>query len=354
MNQYRKLILLFILFTACISLSSCSSKKEAEESSSVVLNIYNWGDYIDPNVISIFTKETGIKVNLETYATNDEMYVKVKNGGTSYDLLCPSDFMIERMLHENLLQKIDTTNIPNYKNISKRFKNLSFDPNNEYSVAYMWGTIGIMYNSKVIKEPVDSWNILWDKKYARNIFMLDSERESIGVSLKRLGFPLNSRDPAQLQKAKQALMDQKKLVLAYTIDDARDKMIAGEAALGVVWSGDAIYSQAIDPDLKYVIPKEGSNLWFDGLVIPKTSKHKKEAEMFIDFLCRPEIALANTNFIGYSTANEKARELLPPEVANDPVYWPSDEDLKNCELFQDMGPFKKEYDRMWIEVLSSK
>lgn len=331
-----------------MALATAGCSKEDQ----VVLNVYNWGDYIDESVIKEFEKEYNIKVNYEDYATNEEMYVKIKSGGTNYDVVFPSDYMIEKMIKEDLLLKLDMNNIPNFANIDDRFKNLDFDPNNEYSVPYMWGTLGIIYNTKMVQEPVDSWDILWDSKYEGQILMLDSQRDSIGVALKKLGYSLNTRDINELEQAKEELIKQKPLLLAYVGDEVKDMMIGEEAALAVVWSGDAVYMMSENKDLRYVVPKEGSNYWFDNMVIPKTSQNKKEAELFINFMCKPEIGLKNTQYIGYSTTNKETMKLLDSEILNNEVAYPSNDIINNCEVFLDLGDFIKEYDRVWTDIKS--
>ena len=203
------------------------------------------------------------------------MYAKIKDGSSNYDLVIPSDYMIEKMIKENLVEKLDFNNIPNYKYIGKDFKHLSYDPKDQYSVPYMWGTIGIVYNTKIVKKPVDSWNILWDKDYKDQIIMFNSVRDAMAIALKKLGYSMNSENPEQIKQAANALIEEKPLVQAYMVDEVKDAMISGEAAVAPVWSGDASIITSENPDIKYVIPKEGSNKWFDALVIPKGSKHKK-------------------------------------------------------------------------------
>lgn len=337
-------VVMLLLVLAVIALSSCGKKDQ------VVLNVYNWGDYIDESVIPLFEKEYGIKVNYDTFSTNEDMYVKIKSGGGNYDVLFPSDYTIKRMINEGMLAKVNMDNIPNYKYIADRFRNLAYDPENEYSVPYMWGTVGILYNTTMVKEPVTSWKILWDEKYKKQILMLDSQRDSIGITLKMLGYSMNTRNPEELQAAKEALIEQKPLVLAYVGDDVKDKMIAGEAALAVVWSGDAVFMQWENEDLAYAVPEEGSNLWFDAMVIPATSKHQKEAELFINFMCDPEIAFKNTDYIGYSTPHTEAFKMLDPELANDKTAYPDEADVANCEVFEDLSNYMAEYDRIWTEV----
>ncbi|WP_420834412.1 ABC transporter substrate-binding protein [Clostridium novyi] len=325
------------------SLSGCGKGKDT-------LNVYNWGDYIDESVIKEFEKEYNVKVNYETFATNEDMYVKIKKGGTDYDVLVPSDYMITKMINENMLEKIDMNNIPNYKDIPSKFKNLAFDPKNQYSVPYMWGTVGIIYNTKLIKDNIDSWDALWNPKYKGQILMVDSQRDAIAVALKKLGYSMNTTNKAELEKAKQELIKQKPLVHAYVGDEVKDLMTDEEGAIAVVWSGDAVTMMKNNKNLRYVIPKEGSNLWFDNMVIPKGSKHKKEAEMFINFMTRPDIALKNVRYIGYSTPNTKTLEMMTPEERNNKTAYPEDAKIKKCDVFVDLGDFIKEYDRAWTEI----
>ena len=336
-------IFIFILTTI---FSGCNSKDQT------VLNVYNWGDYIDTNVINQFTKETGIKVNYDTFATNEEMYVKINQGNASYDIAIPSDYMIEKMIKEGLVEKIDFENIPNYQYMDPLFKDLDFDPNNEYSVPYMWGTLGILYNKTMVDDPVDSWDILWNSKYEKQILMLDSQRDSLAIALKKLGYSMNSTNDNELEASKNALIEQRPLVLAYVGDEVKDKMIGEEAAIAVVWSGDAIVMQRENEDLEYVIPKEGTNLFFDSIVIPSTATHKAEAEQFIDFLCRTDIALKNTEYIGYSTPHTEARKQLNPEIANSPIAYPDKEYLTGAEIFIDLGTYVEKYNKVWTEIKS--
>jgi len=345
MNKLIRLCgLALLLIAGMVPLTSCGS--------GVTINVYNWGDYIDEDVLADFTKETGIRVNYSTYARNEELYEKIKRGASDYDVVVPSDFMISRMVNEGLLEKLDFSNIPNFSNIDRRFTGLTYDPSDEYSVPYMWGTLGIIYNTEMVDDVVDSWDILWDEKYSKQIFMYESMREIISIGQKRFGFSINDRNTDNLNMVKASLIEQKALVQAYVDESVKDKMIGNEGALAVAFSGDAIYSIEENPALDYIVPKEGSNLWFDALVIPKGSKHKKEAEAFINYLCRPDVALKNTEYVGYSTSNAEAFKLLPEEIQNDPIYWPSDDVLERCEVMIDLGEFTSEYDRAWTEILS--
>ncbi len=338
--------LILMVVICAIALVGCGGGKKAERE----LKVYNWGDYIDPDVLADFEKETGIHVIYDTFATNEDMYVKIKSGGSDYDVAIPSDYMISRMIRDGLLEKIDTSKIENYKLIGKDYKDLPFDPKNEYSVPYMWGTVGIVYNTKMVTDPVDSWSILWNPKYAKQIFMLDSPRDSIGITLKYLGYSLNTGNEAELEAAGKKLIEQKPLVLAYVVDEVKDKMIAGEGALAVVWSGDAVFMMEKNPDLAYAIPKEGTNYWFDSMVILKGAKHKAEAEEFINFMTRPDIAKRNVEYIGYASPIPEVVKMLDPEVQKDLASYPPKEMFKNWEVFSDLSENLPKYDKVWTEV----
>lgn len=317
-----------------------------------VLNVYNVGDYIDENIITLFEEKTGIDVQYETYDTNEMMYQKVKSGSTNYDLIFPSDYMVEKMKSEGLLQKIDFKNIPNMKYIDKSFLNPIYDETNEYSVPYMWGTFGILYNKKMVKEPVDSWNILWNPKYKGNIMMFDSVRDTMGISLKRLGYSMNTTNPKEINEAMKELMKQKDLVLAYVNDEGKDRLLGEEVAMGIAYSGDAVTLMEENPNLAYAIPKEGTNKWVDAMAIPKSAQNKKEAEMFINFLLDPEIAKMNAEYIGYSTPNVGALKLLDKEVTSNPVAYPPKSVMDKTETFIDLGDKLRLYDEAWIKLKS--
>ena len=319
--------------------------------------IYNWGEYIDPEVLDMFEEETGIQVIYEEFETNEIMYPKIQSGAIAYDLVCPSDYMIQKMIQNDLLQPLNFDNIPNAKNIGQVYyeKSRQFDPDNQYSIPYCWGTVGILYNTKMVEEHIDSWTVLWDTQYKDNILMQDSVRDAFAVALKTLGYSLNSTSIHELTQAKDLLVQQKPLVQAYVIDQVRDKMIGNEAAIGVIYSGEAIYTQTENPDLAYVVPKEGSNMWIDSWVMPKNAPNKENAEKFLDFLCRPEIALMNFEYITYSTPNEKARELIEdPAIRNSEIAFPGDSILSRCETFTYLGEDADEvYNQLWREVKSN-
>lgn len=352
----RVLSLICVLSLIVCSMTACGGSDKSSDAGE--LNIYNWGEYFDPDALAMFEEETGIKVTYDEYETNEVMYPIIANQAANYDLVCPSDYMIQRMISEDLLQEIDFSKIPNLKYVDQMYLDASkeFDEENKYSVPFTWGTVGILYNKTMVKEPVDSWKILWDTKYKDNILMQNSVRDAFGITLKYLGYSLNSRDEGQLEQAKQKLIEQKKsgVVQAYVVDEVRDKMIGNEAAIGVIYSGEALTCQKENPDLEYVIPKEGSNLWIDAWVIPKGAKNKANAEKFLDFVCRPEIAKMNFNYITYSIPNSEGRKLLDEEYRNSTIAFPDYNSMTNCETFQYLGTKTDEiYNKKWKEVMSN-
>ena len=321
------------------------------------LYVYNWGEYIDPEVIKMFEKETGIKVHYEEFETNEEMYTIVATGAREYDVICPSDYMVQKMMQNDLLAELDYDNIPNIDNIGSQYLKSAegFDPGNRYCVPYCWGTVGIMYNKKMVDEPVTSWSILFDEKYKGQILMQNSVRDAYCVGLKYLSYSLNSMNEDELKEATDLLIKQKPLVQAYVVDQVRDKMIKNAAALGVIYSGEAIYMQRENENLDYVVPDEGSNVWIDGWVITKNSKHKEAAEAFINYMCDPEIALMNFNEITYSTPNTAARELIEDEdIRNSEIAFPDESILGRCEVYNYLGTKGDElYDSYWTRVGAS-
>lgn len=329
------------------------------------LFVYNWGEYIDETVVEQFQEETGIKVTYDHFETNEEMYPVIEAGAVNYDVVCPSDYMIQKMAKNGLLAELNLENIPNLENIDPQYLEMSksFDPENKYSVPYTWGTVGILYNTKLLAEkglPVPTkWSDLWNPAYEGEILMQDSVRDAFMVALKSMGYSMNSVDETELQAAKQLLIDQKPLVQAYVIDQVRDKMIGGEAAIGVIYSGEILYiqdevaSQNLDYTLEYVIPEEGTNLWIDSWVIPTTAQNKENAEKWIDFLCRPDIALKNFEYITYATPNKAAKDMLDEELQNNKAVFPDTENLENCEVFQYLGDeADMMYSSLWKEVKS--
>ena len=344
---------------------SSSADNGGNRSGSNELYVYNWGEYIDEDVIDQFEEETGIKVIYDMFETNEEMYPVIEAGGVNYDVVCPSDYMIQKMRENDLLAEINFDNVPNLDQIDPTYLEMSksFDPENKYSVPYTWGTVGILYNTKRLEElgmdVPTKWSDLWDERLDGEILMQDSVRDAFMVALKKDGYSMNSDNEDELQQAKQDLIDQKPLVQAYVIDQVRDKMIGGEAAIGVIYSGEMLYIQnevkdlGLDYDLKYVIPEEGTNLWIDSWVIPKNAKNKENAEKWIDFLCRPEIAKQNFDYITYSTPNKGAFDLLDADLQNNKAIFPDVDSLKNCEVLKYLGDEVDDlYNEAWKEVKS--
>lgn len=343
-------------------LGGCGKKETGTDAGEVF--IYNWGEYIDEEVITMFEEETGIKVRYDMFETNEEMYPVIEAGGVTYDAICPSDYMIQKMVENNLLAEINFENVPNVSQIDPDFmeRSKSFDPENKYSVPYTWGTVGILYNTSMVapEDAPTKWSDLWNDKFSGEILMQDSVRDAFMVAQKSLGQSMNSTDEAELQEAKELLIQQKPLVQAYVVDQVRDKMIGGEAALGVIYSGEILYIQgeveSLGPDysLEYVIPEEGTNLWIDSWVIPSNAKNKENAEAWINFMCRPDIAKMNFEYITYATPNKGAFDLLDEETKNNKAVFPDIDTLKNSEVFQYMGDeVDSLYNELWKEIKSN-
>lgn len=345
----NKISLIFSMIAMAFVLAACGGSSNKE-----VVNVYNWGEYIDTALLDKFEEETGIEVKYDMFTTNEDMYVKLKSSNISYDILVPSDYMIERMKNEGMLQPINFENVPNYANVDDTFKNQTFDENNEYSAPYFWGTLGIVYNKEMVQEPVTSWDILWDDKYENQIIMMDSSRDSIGVALKKLGYSLNSKNESELEEAKQELIAQKPIVRAYLMDETKDMMKNGEAALAVMYSGDAADAISENPNLEYVIPQEGSNIFIDAMVIPANATNKENAEKFINFMLDVNNAAQNAS-IGYSTPISAAKQLLDDDMKNNEAAYPDQAtlDALDLETFRDPAEMLERYDSIWQDVKSN-
>ncbi|MDF2539318.1 MAG: putative secreted protein [Herbinix sp.] len=344
-----KKIIVFAVMVSALFLFTACSKGSGEK-----VYVYNWGEYIDPEVFELFEEETGIEVVDDYFESNEEMYPKIKAGAVQYDVVCPSDYMIQKMIDEDLLAEINFDNVPNLKNIDTSYLKSSetFDPGNKFSVPYCWGTLGILYNKTMVDEPIDSWSAIFDEKYSGNILMIDSVRDAFGITLSYLGYDMNTTNETELDEAKALLQEQYPLVQAYVVDQVRDKMIGEEAALGVIYSGEAIYTKRENENLEYVVPKEGSNVWIDAWVIPKNCRNKENAEAFINFICDGEIALKNFEYITYSTPNSIARDMIEDEdIKNSQVAFPPQEVLDRCTTFRYLGEdFEAMYNNKWNEV----
>lgn len=352
MKKLRMVFLATAVLCAAL-LTACGGKSGGENGE---VRIYNWGEYIDPETITMFEEETGIKVIYDEFETNEIMYAKLAQDNSAYDVLCPSDYMISKLIEQDMLSELDYSKLPTAKeNIGAQYweESKGFDPEGKYSVPYCWGTVGILYNTTMVDEPVDSWEILWDEKYAGNILMQDSVRDAFMIPLTMKGYSMNTLNESELQEATQMLIDQKPLVQAYVIDQVRDKMIGDEAALGVIFSGEAIYTQRENENLEYVIPKEGTNVWIDSWVITKESKNSENAYKWIEFMSREDIALKNFEFITYSTPNEAARNLIEDEdIKNSTIAFP-DLSKYNLDTYVYLGEEgDKLYNEYWKKVKS--
>ncbi|MCL2190044.1 MAG: ABC transporter substrate-binding protein [Defluviitaleaceae bacterium] len=341
-----KKILLTALTAVVLLLSACGSDQ-------VTLQVFNWGEFNHPDIGRMFEEEYGIAVIIQHYATNQEMYARLVHQGGDFDVLFPSDYMIERLILENRLAPLNWDNIPNIFYLHPYFETLPFDPQRTYHVPYKWGMFGIIYNTTMVHDPVYSWSILWNDDYAGQIYMYDAARCTLGVALKLLGYSHNTRDITELHAARDLLLEQRNrgLVRAFQGDLIRDSMIAGGAALATIYSGCAWWMMGENTDLNFAIPVEGTQFFVDAMVIPATSTRQAEAEKFINFMMRPDIALLNAEWIGYSTTNRAVLDMLPDYWRNSQVYWPTDEVFARGDMFRDLGDFRQEYYDAFMMVL---
>lgn len=332
------LLALLVLSMLPISLFTSCSEKKTE-----YINVYNWGEYISDgsngtlDVNKEFEKATGIKVNYTNYASNEDMYAKLKSGGSSYDIIIPSDYMIARMIKEDMLQKIDTSKLENYKNVSEEYKGKYYDENDEYSVPYNAGMVGLIYNTKMVEGTPDSWSILWDKKYEGKILMINNPRDAFGIAQFLLGLDINSEDEADLKKAADKLAEQKPLVKSYVMDEVYNLMESGEAAMVPYYAGDFLMMKENNPDLEMVYPKEGTNIFVDAICIPKNAQNVDAAMKYIDFLLSSEVALANAEYLYYSSPNQAVLENDAYSLKDDKYVYPPTEVRENTEYFHNLS-----------------
>ncbi len=340
---------LIIATTGLIGLSCGCGKKEPEE----YLTVFNYGEYMDPDVLEQFTEETGIGIKYEEALTPEELYAKYSSGAISYDLLCTSDYMIQRLIQEGELQKVDFSSMEHSKNIGDKYWEASraFDAANEYALPYFYGTVGILYDTTKVKEEVDSWKVLFDGSYKNEIIMQNSQRDSFMITLKYLGHSLNTTSETEIKEAQELLKAQKPDVQAYLVDEARDEVVAGNATMAVVYSGEAYLGHEYNENLAYVVPKEGSNLWIDAWAVTKHCKNTEAAAKFLDFLCREDVATKNFEYIYYSTPNEAVVNNMDEELRNNPAIVPSEAELANCEVcIQVDEAVTRLYNDLWKEI----
>jgi len=338
----KKILSMALTLVMAMSLAGCGT------ASKETLKVYNWGAYIDKSTIRDFEKEYGVRVVYDTFEQNEDLYIKVAKSDVSYDVVVPSDYMIDRLIQEGFLAKLDKNKLTNFDQIVPEYLAPAYDPNNDYSVPYMVGTVGILYNKTKVNSPPTSWEDLWDEQYKGEILMWNSVRDTLGIAAKALGYSMNTEDDRELLAIKEKLIAQRPLVQAYAGDEMKDKMVAGEAILAVQYSGDAFAAMSENNDLDYVIPKEGTNRWLDGWVILKSSEHKDLAHKFIDFMCRPEIATRNMNETGYTSGVKAAWANFP----DNPVMFPKEEDLINSEEQLYSKTAAEKYNTIWVEFRS--
>lgn len=329
------------------------------------INVYNWGEYIstgaDEGTLDVnaeFEKLTGIKVNYTNFATNEELYAKLKGGGAAYDIIIPSDYMISKMIDEDMIQPLDFENIPNFEYIMDNFRNQDYDPENAYSVPYTWGTVGIIYDTTMVDIPPEEidWDLLWNEDYADQILMFDNPRDAFAIAEIMEGFSLNTEDFDELEQAAMKLRRQKKIVQGYVMDEVFDKMGAGDALIAPYYAGDALTIMEDNEDLDFVVPKSGTNLFIDAMCIPTAARQKEAAEMYINFMCEPDIAYSNIDFICYSTPHKAAYEMLDEEVRNSHVSYPDQEFIgANTSVFVNLSnEANQKMQDLWTEMKSAE
>lgn len=323
-----------------------------QENNAKQLNLYIWSAYISEGTLKKFEKETGIKVRFDTYDSNEALLEKMMSGVSDYDVIVPSDYMVRVLNHQQLLEKLDPTRLPNLKNLSKMFQDLPYNPKNECAVPFLWGTTGIGYNKTKVTDPVDTWAILWDQKYKDRILMLDDSRECFGAALKWKGHSINTTDPALLQQAQALLIEQKPMVKTYSSSNFDEILLSGDVWIAHGWSGQLAKAADQNKDLAYAIPREGTTIWVDNLAIPASSQHKDVAYTFINFILDPHNAAEITDFSGYASTNEAAKPFIAPHIVNDRARYPDEATLAHCEFIQDLGDTTKLIDRLWTEMKS--
>lgn len=354
MKRFFPVLLALILFVCPLLLFPGETK-----AATVTINVYNWGQYLSDgsddaiNVIEEFEKAyPNIKVNYMTYDSNETMYTKMLSGGTTFDIIIPSDYMVEKLIADDMLEPLDFSNIPNYQYLDDKFKNLDYDPENRYSVPYNWGYVGIIYNTKYVnEEDVGSWNLLWNRHYAGKILMFDNPRDAFAISELLLGYSLNTEDEEELAAAAEKLKEQKNLVQAYVMDQIFDKLQREEAWIGPYYAGDYLLMLEENEDLGFCVPEEGFNIFVDAICIPKGCQHKKEAETFINFLCEPEICGPNQEWIGYASPFSESKKYMDEDLVESEIVYPPDSLLEQGETFRSLSEEgMQKMNALWLSV----
>ena len=348
-SRWTRLLMAGVLAAvSALSLAACGSEKTE------TLHIYSWADNFDPEVLESFEKEFNVKVTYDNYANNEDLLAKIKAGGSGYDLIQPSDYMVKTMITQDLLEPLDMNNIPNFANLSETFKDPEFDPGNKYSIVYTSGVTGIAYNKKYVKEEIKSWNDLWNPEYKGKVLLLDDNREMIGMALKKQGKSNSSTDEAEITAAVDDLKTLLPSVLAFDTDSIKQKMIQEEGWIATVWSGDASFIANENPDVAYVVPEEGATIFSDNYAIPKGAQNKELAEKFINYMMDPEVSAKNYEYIGYSNPNVKAAEFHSEDYLADTMINLTEEELSRTEWLNDVGETIQLYDRLWTELKSGR
>lgn len=373
MKRFAAILLTVLLALSCAAPAVTAQTIEVNEDISVsadydwtrfkgkniTLNVYNWGEFISNgsdesvDVVAAFEKLTGIKVNYTTFDSNESMYAKLKSGAASYDVIVPSDYMVAKMIAEGMLKPLNYDNIPNFQNIDEEYRNPDYDPENAYVVPYMFCTTGIIYNQSMVETAPTSWADLWNEEYVDNILMFNNSRDAYSIAALKLGYGINPQTTEEVDTVVTELKAQKPLVQAYVMDEIFDKMIGSEAAVGVYYSGDAITMIHDNPDLVWVFPEEGSVMSMDNMVIPSTCTQQEAAEMFINFMCEPDVGLANAEYVGYTTPMHAVWEMLDDELKYSEIAYPSDEIKAKQHVFTALSDeVNSELDVKWSEMKS--
>lgn len=327
-------------------LSGCFKREKKR-----VVNLFNWSKYIGPDTLPAFTRETGVSVRYEEFADEEEMFAKLRGGARGYDLVVVSDYLVNRMKTLNLIMPLPQGALPNFKNIDARFKSPPYDPDNIFTVPYLWGTTGIGYNKKKIAKPPSSWKDLWDERYAGRVTMLDNARDTISTALLILGKDEAAATEEDLAAAKELLLKQRPIVKQYTSAAYVDGLVAGEISLAMAWSGDCLQAARENPDIDYVVPKEGSYLWVDNLCLMRGAPHKEDALRLIDHLLKPEVAAGIANTVRYATPNAVARKYLDKDLLNDPRVFPPPQQLKRLKIHAVLPPdVSQQWNELWSDV----
>lgn len=337
MRQLVQLFAVILVVSLGLTVWTNALNRSAGYAGADTITVFNWGDYIDPDLLKDFERETGITVIYETFDSNEAMMTKIAQGGTTFDVAMPSEYAVARMMEDDMLVPLDHSRLPNMVHIDPRFMDMSYDPGNVYSVPYFWGTVGILYNTEVFDEPPSSWNALWDPALRNDILLVDGAREIIGMGLNSLNYSLNDTNEEHLQEALAKLKQLTPNVKAIVGDEIKMLMTGNEASAAVVWSGDAAEIMDENGDLDYIVPEEGSNVWFDTMVIPKTARNIEGAHLFINFMLDPENAMRNAEYVGYATPNAAALEMLPEDVREDERFYPSEEITARLEVYENLG-----------------